>query len=132
MSHHSTVTRLWNVDFECEQGTAPPPRHNFIHNMRSYMPGPHRRFLEHTIAIANIREYVESQTSNRALTIAYDACLAMLRSLRSKHMNLVTRYIIIKAGERRQSHSSVPNGAAKTQNLASASQVGLSRTLLTP
>ena len=83
---------------------APPSRHNFIHEMRSYMPGPHRRFLEHVSNVANIREYVELHISNRALSIAYDACLAMLRSLRDKHIQMVSRYIIVKSRESR-SHS---------------------------
>lgn len=87
-----------------QEGTAPPARHNFIHEMRSYMPGPHRRFLEHVSNVANIREYVESHKVNRALCIAFDACLAMLRSLRDKHIQMVSRYIIIKSRESR-SHS---------------------------
>lgn len=86
------------------EGTAPPSRHNFIHEMRSYMPGPHRRFLEHTSNVANIREYVESHKTNRALSIAFDSCLAMLRSLRDKHIQMVSRYIIVKSRESR-SHS---------------------------
>lgn len=82
-----------------EEGTAPKPRHNFLHEMRSYMPGPHRRFLEDVASVANIREYVESRPSNRALCVAYDASLAMLRALRDKHIQMVTRYIIVKSRE---------------------------------
>ena len=86
------------------EGQAPPSRHNFIHEMRSYMPGPHRRFLEHVSNVANIREYVASHKLNRALSIAFDACLAMLRALRDKHIQMVSRYIIVKSRESR-SHS---------------------------
>lgn len=82
-----------------EEGTAPKPRHNFLHEMRTYMPGPHRRFLEDVATVANIREYVENRPSNRALCVAYDASLAMLRALRDKHIQMVTRYIIIKSRE---------------------------------
>ncbi len=86
---------------EAEPGAAPKPRHNFIHEMRQYMPGPHRRFLQAVEGVANIRDYVESNRSNRGLCVAYDACLAMLRSLRDKHIQMVSRYIIVKSRESR-------------------------------
>ena len=70
-------------------------RNNFIHEMRTYMPGPHRRFLEDIESVANIRTFVEARRSNSTLCIAYDACLAMLRVLRDKHIAMVSRYIII-------------------------------------
>ena len=115
-----------STESEAERPTAKPPRHNFIHEMRSYMPGPHRRFLQDVSSVANIREYVQSHRSNRSLSIAYDACLAMLRSLRDKHIQMVSRYIIVKSRESR-SHSrslsprSAPNNQPLSLNLASAS-----------
>ena len=92
------------TDSDAEGPTAPPSRHNFIHEMRSYMPGPHRRFLQHVSSVANIRDYVETHKSHRSLSIAYDACLAMVRALRDKHIQMVSRYIIVKSRESR-SHS---------------------------
>ncbi|ETI20092.1 hypothetical protein G647_08126 [Cladophialophora carrionii CBS 160.54] len=86
---------------EAEPGAAPKPRHNFIHEMRQYMPGPHRRFLQAVEAVANIRDFVDFNRSNRQLTVAYDACLAMLRALRDKHIQMVSRYIIVKSRESR-------------------------------
>lgn len=119
---HRPTGEKRNEGSESEQeGTAPPSRHNFIHDMRSYMPGPHRRFLEHVSIVANIRQYVESHKSNRALSIAFDACLAMLRSLRDKHIQMVSRYIIVKSRESRShSRSLSPIAAAPSINLASA------------
>ncbi|KAK9382011.1 Indoleamine 2,3-dioxygenase [Kockiozyma suomiensis] len=71
---------------------------NFIHEMRKYMPGPHRRFLEQLELCANIADYVRvHKHTNSALTLAYDACLAVLRSFRDKHIQIVSRYIIIQA-----------------------------------
>lgn len=106
------------------EGQALASRQNFIMDMRSYMPGPHRRFLEHVVSIANIREYVESHRSNRALSIAYDACLAMLRSLRDKHIQMVSRYIIVKSRESRSHSRSISPRSAPNQpmNLASANK----------
>ncbi|CAG7989456.1 unnamed protein product [Penicillium salamii] len=72
-------------------------RNNFIRDMRTYMPGPHRRFLEDIESVSNIRAFVEARKSDSALCIAYDACLAMLRVLRDKHITMVSRYIIVQS-----------------------------------
>ncbi|KZF23614.1 Indoleamine 2,3-dioxygenase subfamily [Xylona heveae TC161] len=97
-----------------------PSSHNFIQEMRKYMPGPHRRFLERVSDVANIREYVESHKSDRALCIAYDACLAMLRSFRDKHIQIVSRYIIIQSRESRSHSRSISPKVTRTVNIASA------------
>lgn len=80
--------------------------------MRQYMPGAHRRFLEHVSNVANIREYVERRQSNRALCVAFDACLAMLRAFRDKHIQMVSRYIIVKSRESRSHARSISPHAA--------------------
>ena len=123
VEHRPTGERR-NESSESEpEGTAPPPRHNFIQEMRSYMPGPHRRFLEHVSNVANIRDYVESHRLNRSLSIAYDASLAMLRSLRDKHIQMVSRYIIVKSRESRSHSRSIsPRSAPQPVNLATANK----------
>jgi len=98
---------------------------SFIHDMRRYMPGPHRRFLEHVERVANLRGFVSSHAaSNAALRTAYDACLAMLRAFRDAHIRIVSRYIVAK------SRGPAPSGPAPSAgapaaggrlNLASAS-----------
>jgi indoleamine 2,3-dioxygenase len=102
------------------------PSPNFISEMRRYMPGPHRRFLEHVSSVANIREYVSANRDNRALSTAFDACLAMLRAFRDKHIQMVSRYIILKSRESRsQSRSLSPQAAAASRgkiNLAISSR----------
>lgn len=105
------------------EGTAPPSKHNFLLKMRKYMPGPHRRFLEDVTKVANIRDYVEAHTNNRELTVAYDACLAMLRAFRDKHINIVSRYIIIKSRESRSiSRSKSPVVERRKMDIATASR----------
>lgn len=70
----------------------------FISEMRSYMPGKHLDFLHHLSQVNCIREYVISQGSqNPELSLSYDACLAMLKSFRDKHIQIVTRYVILQA-----------------------------------
>ena len=82
---------------------SPPSSNNFLDEMRKYMPGPHRRFLEHVASVANVREYVASRGADRGLVTAFDACLAMLRVFRDKHIQMVSRYIIVKSREPRAS-----------------------------
>lgn len=88
---------------------APKSRNGFIHEMRAYMPGSHRRFLEDVDSIANIRSFVEERRNDPALRLAYDACLSMLRNMRDKHIQMVSRYIIVQArGARQASQSGQP------------------------
>ena len=59
------------------------------------MPGGHRRFLEDISKIANIRQYVTSHPQNVALQEAYNACLQKLVAYRNKHVQIVSRYIVV-------------------------------------
>ncbi|KAG9241296.1 indoleamine 2,3-dioxygenase-like protein [Calycina marina] len=106
------------------EGTAPPPKHNFLFEMRKYMPGPHRRFLEDVTMVANIRGFVEANHANKELTISYDACLAMLRAFRDIHINIVSRYVIIKSREAR-SRSRSPVQTRRKVDIASSSRQDL-------
>ncbi|KAJ4294687.1 tryptophan 2,3- dioxygenase [Collariella sp. IMI 366227] len=106
------------------RAAAPAPKHNFIMEMRRYMPGPHARFLADVQSVSNIREYVERNRQNISLCAAYDACLAMLRALRDKHIAIVTRYIVIPSREvaRARSRSPEATRGQKVVNLATASR----------
>ena len=115
VEHRPTGTSRSDSEQSPEASTK--SRNSFIHDMRTYMPGPHRRFLEHIDSVANIRSFVEARRGDSALCIAYDACLAMLRVLRDKHITMVSRYIILQSRSSRQPANS--NSPAAT-NLASA------------
>lgn len=104
------------------EGRAPPPRHNFIMEMRRYMPGPHARFLNDVSAVANIRDFVESHPENTQLSLAYDACLTMLSALRDKHIAIVTRYIVTPSREVRARSRSRSPVATRRVNLATAAR----------
>jgi indoleamine 2,3-dioxygenase len=107
----------------------PSQRHNFIREMRQYMPGPHARFLDDVSLVANIREFVEDKPQDRQLCIAYDACLAMLSAFRDKHIAIVTRYIITPSREvRARSRSRSPEVTRQRLNLAVASRKNENRT----
>ncbi|KAL1850040.1 Indoleamine 2,3-dioxygenase [Paecilomyces lecythidis] len=122
VEHRPTGVTRSDRDDNAADGAAPKARHNFIHEMREYMPGPHRRFLEHVTSVANIREYVEARRSDRALSTAYDACLAMLRELRDKHIQMVSRYIIIKSRQSRTQSRSISPRRPGAMNIANTRQ----------
>lgn len=99
-----------------------PKEHGFIAEMREYMPGDHARFLADVSAVANIRSFVEARKDDTDLCLAFDACLAMLSAFRDKHINIVTRYIVLKAREARaRSRSRSPHATRQRVNLATAS-----------
>lgn len=124
VEHHPTGSKATETSgSEAEAGSSPKPRHNFIHEMRQYMPGPHKRFLQTIESIANIREFVEYHKRDRNLTVAYDACLAMLRALRDKHIQIVSRYIIVKSREARS--ASRPRHGAHSPEAPRGRDIGI-------
>lgn len=118
VEHRPTGVTPKNQDAASTEGGS-KSRHSFIHDMRAYMPGPHRRFLEAIDSIANIRPFVEAHRGDPALRIAYDACLTMLRAMRDKHVQIVSRYIIVQSRGARASQSA-GSGEAPAMNLATA------------
>lgn len=78
------------------------PRNEFMQDMRNYMPANQRRYLEHLTAVVNIREFCLAHRNDAVLSEAYDACLAMLKAFRDKHLSIVSRFIVIPAGAARK------------------------------
>ncbi|EME46922.1 hypothetical protein DOTSEDRAFT_79017 [Dothistroma septosporum NZE10] len=70
-------------------------RADFITDMRQYMPGPHRRFLQHFSLVANIRAFVTANTHYTPLRSSYDASVAALVDFRNIHLEMVSRYIVL-------------------------------------
>lgn len=125
VDHRPTGERRDPTSESEHEGRAPAPKHNFINEMRRYMPGPHARFLKDVFAVANIRDFVETHSDDPALSLAYDACLAMLSTFRDKHIGIVSRYIIIPSKQvRARSRSRSPEATRQHVNLASASRQG--------
>ncbi|KAJ2766450.1 tryptophan 2,3- dioxygenase [Coemansia nantahalensis] len=116
---------------------APPAANSYLVRMRGYMPGGHRRFLEDLAATCWIREYVLLACSDTLLHMyhpddprvllreAYNRCVGLMESFRSKHLMMVTRYIIGPAKNGPSlPHRSRP--AAKTHAVASTAAGPLS------
>ncbi|RAH75278.1 indoleamine 2,3-dioxygenase [Aspergillus aculeatinus CBS 121060] len=87
--HHATG--------EAKDSTGKPPvasKGGFIEQMRKYMPGPHRRFLEMLVRTANVRSYALSHKADSPVRDAYNGAVMSLGRFRDKHVKMVTRYII--------------------------------------
>ncbi|KAL4239444.1 Indoleamine 2 [Mactra antiquata] len=68
----------------------------FLLNMRSYMPLPHRQFIETIEQHSQVKQVVESSSST-SLKSAYDECLKSVIDFRSYHIQIVSKYIILMA-----------------------------------
>jgi indoleamine 2,3-dioxygenase len=122
VEHRPTGMRPGQTSNSSDSETgASEARNSFIHEMRRYMPGPHKRFLQYVEQIANIRPFVVEHSDNGGLRTAYDACLAMLRTFRDIHIQMVSRYIILKSREAGKAKEEGQPGATKKMNLAVAS-----------
>lgn len=83
--------------------------------MRFYMPGSHRSFLQYLGHAANIREYALNPSTQNTVLEAYNAAVAALAAFRDKHIQIVTRYIIMPSRMKAQKTNTV--------NIASASSI---------
>ncbi|KAG9254791.1 Indoleamine 2,3-dioxygenase [Emericellopsis atlantica] len=98
-----------------DSSTAPVEK-SFHAEVREYMPGPHARFLVHVSRMGSIRELAllpPSTPGQHRLRAAYTAATEALAEFRNKHIQIVTRYIVLP------SRQSTSNGARR--NLASSS-----------
>lgn len=64
------------------------------------MPGPHRRFLEMLTQVSNVRPYAMKHRSGSPVRDAYNTAVMALGSFRDKHIQLVSRYIIMASKTR--------------------------------
>lgn len=65
---------------------------------REYMPGGHRRFLAHAARFGSLHELAMSAPTSPAQQLMRESFIAargMLHNFRSKHIKIVTRYIIL-------------------------------------
>ena len=98
-----------------KHNTSAPGQRSYHDEVRDYMPGPHRRFLTHITRMGSIRELAliaPVTKEQERLRDAYTAATEALSKFRNKHIQIVTRYIILP------SRQSFKGGR---QNLASSS-----------
>ncbi|ROT42873.1 indoleamine 2,3-dioxygenase [Sodiomyces alkalinus F11] len=103
-------------------GLQKPTEPTFHQQVREYMPGPHRRFLEHVTRLGSIRELsmLPHKTPEQdRLRETYQGAIHALTEFRNKHLQIVTRYIVLP------SKRAACNGGKKMEgkvDLASASE----------
>jgi indoleamine 2,3-dioxygenase len=66
----------------------------YLHDMRAYMPRPHRAFLSEFETISNLRSCISRPEASPALLAAYNDAVAALAGLRDTHIQIVARYIV--------------------------------------
>lgn len=87
----------------------------FHEEVRSYMPAPHKAFLEHISRMKSLKEFVNEPSESdehRQLQQSFQTATKALGDFRNRHMQLVTRYIIVPSRKQNQ----IP-----TMNLATVS-----------
>lgn len=75
-----------------------PEDKSFHEEVRSYMPGGHRRFLEHVRRSGSIRSLAMAPAggpAHRRMQEAYAAACRTLTEFRNKHLGIITSYIIV-------------------------------------
>lgn len=98
-----------------KHNTSEPGQRSYHEEVRDYMPGPHSRFLTHIARSGSIRELALNPPvteEQHRLREAFTAATEALSKFRNKHIQIVTRYIILPS---RQS------AVGGRQNLASSS-----------
>jgi indoleamine 2,3-dioxygenase len=123
----SSLIQFFDVVLGVEHHTHGSAGQKSFHNeVREYMPGPHRRFLTHVAQLGSIRELAMSSSSSSTPTAeetklrdTYQAATAALSQFRDKHIQIVTRYIILPS--RQPWKKPEDKRAARRKNLASSS-----------
>jgi indoleamine 2,3-dioxygenase len=101
----------------------------FLKEMRTYMPGPHRAFLEYVESFSNIRTYA---STNAEVQVAYNAAVEELSRFRDIHIQIVTRYIINPSKKRGVAKNAGMNLAVASTNGSTKSLHGTGGTALLP
>src|SRR5271155_3418027 len=98
----------------------------FIPDMREYMPGPHRRFLEDLNRVSDLRDYVLRYPVGEAgceLRDVYNACIVGMRRFRDTHIQIVSRYILLPAATVKKQCPHAATGTGGTELVAFLKQV---------
>ncbi|MDY7232134.1 hypothetical protein [Hyalangium rubrum] len=83
--------------------------HQYLLELRRYVPPAHRAFLESVERGPSVRDYILSRQTPE-LAEAYNGCLEGLGRFRQKHMELTARYIVQQAREQAPSQGDKGTG----------------------
>ncbi|CAK7214538.1 hypothetical protein SBRCBS47491_002177 [Sporothrix bragantina] len=100
-------------------GTKDEKEQGFHDEVRGYMPGPHRRFLEHVAALPSLREFVQqaaqkedASDDEKEMAAAFSEATKALAAFRNKHLGIVTRYIVIPSRQKQVAQAAQAKEAA--------------------
>ncbi|KAI1500043.1 indoleamine 2,3-dioxygenase [Biscogniauxia marginata] len=106
----------------------------FHQEVRFYMPGPHRRFLETVSRMGSLRDFAMLRPSpscdHQQLQRSFESAAKALGDFRNKHMQMVTRYIVIPS--RKQAITGRVNLATASSGLGQRQESELTGTGGTP
>lgn len=95
----SSIFQCFDVLLGIQQREGGASAFEFLQEMRTYMPPAHRGFLSSLEAAPSIREFIVSE-NDTGLQEAYDECVKALVALRSYHLQIVAKYIVIPARQK--------------------------------
>lgn len=103
LGHRQPPAPLSKAHAPSELASSVPFGNPYLKEMRNYMPREHREFLQALEKCAILRPFVlaNGKVSPR-LTESYDNCLKTLRTFRSRHIQIVMRYISLPARKHTQ------------------------------
>ncbi|WYZ36095.1 hypothetical protein EsH8_X_000742 [Colletotrichum jinshuiense] len=104
----------------------------FHEEVRSYMPGPHKRFLEHVSRMGSIREFAKlpvSTPEQERFRDAYQVATKTMTEFRNKHLQIVTRYIVLPS---KKAHGGAKVDLASTSTVKDDQLTGTGGTALMP
>ena len=81
-------------------------------DLRTYMPKKHRDFLEAVEVLPSLREFIDEQPQELALQIAYQRVIGAFQQWRTKHVAVVSRYIVQPAAAEASGRPVVEKGTA--------------------
>ncbi|XP_014438125.2 indoleamine 2,3-dioxygenase 1 [Tupaia chinensis] len=92
----SSIFQCFDVLLGIQQRDSGESAAEFLQDMRTYMPPAHRDFIRSLESGPSVRKFVLSE-EDAGLQEAYDKCVNALVSLRSYHLQIVTKYVVIPA-----------------------------------
>nr|CAG8566469.1 9533_t:CDS:2 [Entrophospora candida] len=113
-SHNSSNGNLNNNNNASKNKRDLHQQQPYVYKIRQNIPGNHRRFLEDLTKVAIVRDYImlcigcnDSEINNKLesnrifenneLVEAYNDCLDKMKTFRSKHLQIVSVYILAQA-----------------------------------
>ncbi|XP_016051123.1 PREDICTED: indoleamine 2,3-dioxygenase 1 [Miniopterus natalensis] len=94
----SSIFQCFDVLLGIQQSAGEASAAEFLQEMRTYMPPAHQKFLGSLESGPSVREFVLSK-GDASLQATYNKCVKAMVSLRSYHLQIVTKYIVIPASQ---------------------------------